>query len=238
MNLMEIAILFFCVLLGGGAVLVIKSSLIENTRLLLSFSAAYLLALCLLHLLPEVFYSDLKVPGAYILLGFLLQIILEYFSQGLEHGHSHVNSSRFPIAVVLSLLVHAFIEGMPFGAGHAHDHMHAHNHSLLTGIVLHKIPISIVLASMLLKAKFSKLKILLALTIFALMSPLGAISLHFIEGSSLNLGNLFPMTTGILIGVLLHVATTIIFESSDGHKFNAVKFISILAGLGLAWLTL
>ena len=43
--------------------------------------------------------------------------------------------------------------------------------------------------------------------------------------------NTFPMMAqGILIGILMHISTTILFETSDGHRFNAQKLtVTILA---------
>ena len=39
---------------------------------------------------------------------------------------------------------------------------------------------------------------------------------------------------GIVVGVILHIATTIIFESNEGHSFNRVKLVCILTAVGLA----
>ena len=40
----------------------------------------------------------------------------------------------------------------------------------------------------------------------------------------------------LVVGVLLHVSTTILFESSKNHQFNATKFGAILLGIGLAYI--
>ena len=49
------------------------------TKLLLSFSGAFLLALTLFDLLPEVYHHvEAKLTGLYIMCGILLQIILEF----------------------------------------------------------------------------------------------------------------------------------------------------------------
>ena len=42
----------------------------------------------------------------------------------------------------------------------------------------------------------------------------------------------------IVIGILLHISTTILFESSDGHKFSFQKIITIIIGAILAILSL
>ena len=38
----------------------------------------------------------------------------------------------------------------------------------------------------------------------------------------------------IVIGIFLHISTTILFESTDGHKFSITKIITIIVGALLA----
>jgi len=45
-------------------------------------------------------------------------------------------------------------------------------------------------------------------------------------------------THGLVIGILLHVSTTVIFESGEGHAFNYNKLIATLLGLTIAYFTL
>ncbi len=113
-------------------------------KFLLPFSGAYLLGVSFFHLVPEVFRSDLPQPGVFILLGYLIQIGLDYFSKGIEHGHVHVNkaSNQFPWAVFLSLCLHSLFEGMPaiehhHGHDHGHHHHHDHEHGHSHGIYKH-----------------------------------------------------------------------------------------------------
>ena len=82
--------LFLAVLLGVLAVLIIKPHS-KTIQLLLSFSGAYLLSMTVLHLIPEVFSEQIENIGLFILIGILIQTILEYFSKGAEHGHVHVH---------------------------------------------------------------------------------------------------------------------------------------------------
>ncbi|MFZ6051237.1 ZIP family metal transporter [Halocola ammonii] len=204
--------------------------------MLLSFSGAFLLGLCVVHLLPTIFNSELQDPGLFILAGFFIQILLEYLSRGLEHGHIHHEdaSGNIPWVLMISLSLHAFIEGMPFGHNHAHGHDHLD--ALLFGVVLHKAPVAIVLMTLFTQAKFSKVKSLVALLVFSLMAPLGAVSFGLFERSSHQLAEIaMPAVTAVLVGILLHIATTILFETSDGHHFNRWKFASIVLGVFLAW---
>ena len=89
---------------------------IGDHRLLLSFSGAFLLGITLFELLPEVFNGqNQKQTGVFIALGILLQIVLESFSKGAEHGHRHGSpkGNRFPLMLFISLGLHAFLEGIP-----------------------------------------------------------------------------------------------------------------------------
>ncbi|MFK5878563.1 MAG: ZIP family metal transporter [Flavobacteriaceae bacterium] len=220
---MSLLILFLSVVIGTIIVFVVKPTKLI-TQLLLSFSGAYLLAITVTHLLPEVFQNNNNSKiGIFIILGVLIQLIMDYFSKGAEHGHIHIhNKKELPTVLFLSLCLHAFMEGIPIN-----DHEHQ---ELLWAIVVHKIPITIVLGSFLLHSKISIQKSILILFTFAIMSPLGS---YF--GSNIS----FLLTykteiTAIIIGIFLHISTTIIFESSENHKFNIAKFIAILVGFGLA----
>lgn len=232
-QIVDISILFSCVILGGLLLVWFRNRLDSSLKLFLAFSGAFLLGLCFTHLVPESYNSDLKHPGLFVIGGFLLQIILEFFSRGIEHGHAHLHAdhdNRFPVVIMLSLSVHSFVEGMPFGA-------EEHNHSLLLGIVLHKMPVAIVLMGMFLKSGLSRTRAFIWLLVFAIMSPLGVLVSTMLHASQLEmLANITPAIMAVLIGMLLHVSTTILFESSDGHKFNMMKFISMLIGFTLAFI--
>ncbi len=198
----------------------------KTAQLLLAFSGAYLLSITILHLFPEVYSSDISNVGLFILLGLLLQLVLDFFSKGAEHGHIHIRPNMvFPWALFISLSIHAFMEGIPL----AHNHNHEY---LLWAIVIHKVPIAIILGTFFVNSKTSKLKAVLFLILFSVMSPFGSLAGENIE---------FLVTykteiTAIIIGVFLHISTIILFETSKDHKFNLVKFIAILIGMLVAYL--
>lgn len=232
--------LFTVAMLGGGLMFFGVKITPTRMKLLLSFSAAYLLALTFLHLLPEAMEDGGQRVGIMILIGFLLQIILDYFSQGVEHGHAHAHThgvdKKFIWMVSISLWVHALIEGMPFGAdasahiGHAHEH--DHGHGLLWGIALHKFTESFVFAALLVQVVQERARAILWLVLFAMMAPIGALIYHFTNGLSfLQQENSLSLVMALLIGIILHVSTTILFESEEGHRFNRMKFLFILLGI-------
>jgi zinc and cadmium transporter len=49
-----------------------------------------------------------------------------------------------------------------------------------------------------------------------------------------NLQHYFNRIMGVVIGIFLHISTTILFESSEDHKFNLRKMIAVLIGVGIA----
>src|SRR6185436_11764269 len=92
--------LFGSVMISGLSIFLFKKINANYLKLTLSFSGAYLFALSVLHLIPEVYSSPVKNIGIYILIGFFLQIIIEFFSEGIEHGHIHLHkhhTASFPI---------------------------------------------------------------------------------------------------------------------------------------------
>jgi len=214
-------------------VLWVKPSDPNKLKLLIAFSGAYLLSITALHLLPEVFTGDDRGAyfGSFILVGFFIQVMLEYLSGGIEHGHAHTHrSAGLPVGLMIGLCLHAFLEGMPLGGGDAGHSHHGHGiEPLLMGIVLHKYPVAMVFLAMLLNSGLGKAKAFGLLAVFAAMAPLGTL-LSEVE----LIGQYNRESLAIVIGIFLHVSTTILFESSEGHRFNAYKMMAIAAGLALS----
>ncbi|MBC6111343.1 ZIP family metal transporter [Pedobacter fastidiosus] len=230
MEAWKFCVLFFCAFLGGSAIFLVKSDKSKLLKLILSFSGAYLFAITVLHLIPDAYSgSDSHEIGIFILIGFLLQIFLEQFSEGVEHGHihKHQDGQIFPYGIMISLCLHAFLEGMPL----AKDQ---HN-ELIFGIALHHIPAAFALASILMQNHFKKGSILMYLILFAVMAPLGFyVSIGLSNGTIGGVDAYFNKIMGIVIGIFLHISTTILFESSADHKINTRKMIAVLLGIGVA----
>lgn len=227
--------LFLSVILSGISVLFVNISG-KNLKLVLSFSGAYLFAISVLHLIPEIYSSTTDNIGLYILIGFFMQILFEFFTEGIEHGHIHVHThgkhTSFPWAMMLGLSIHSFLEGMPL-VNPSNDSYQ----SLFAGIVLHNIPIAIALMTMLLKSHISKKTAIVSLVIFALVTPLGAFTSYMIGESMVgNFSVYFDRIMAVVVGIFLHISTTILFESSENHRFNLIKFLIILLGAAIAFI--
>lgn len=212
------------VIIGFIISLFLKPSSSVGFKLLLSFSGAYLLSVTVFELLPEVYRSGDPNVGLFIMLGLLLQIVLEFTSKGVEHGHVHQNevTGQFPYLLLISLCIHAFLEGFPLNNS---DH-------LLYGVAIHHIPVAAILSTFLLSSKITRVQAFLFLVIFAIMTPLGS----WAEANFEILSRYESYINAVVIGIFLHVSTTILFEASKNHKFNASKLLVIVLGILLAYL--
>ena len=212
------------VLLGYIIALVLKPQNKTNLKLLLAFSGSFLLSLTVMHLLPDVYESKESNIGIFIMLGILFQIILEFFSKGAEHGHvhGHANMSHIPWLLFISLCIHAFLEGFP--VGHHHD-------NLAIGIAIHHLPIAIILTTFFINSQLNKKAIFAFMITFAVMTPLGTLASDYLPV----LNQYTTQITAVVIGILFHISSTIIFESSEGHKFNIAKVSMIILGILLAY---
>jgi zinc and cadmium transporter len=230
MEAWKIIILFSSCFLGGIGIFFFKKDNTQRLKLVLSFSGAYLFSITVLYLIPEVYLGGDPQIGLFVLAGFLFQILLEQFSEGIEHGHIHKHSHdhyAFPYGIMISLSVHALLEGMPLAKGYQNQ--------LIFGIALHHIPASFALGSVLMQNKINTKAIVVLLFVFALMTPLGYfISDSIGSGSAGEMNRYFDRMMGIVIGIFLHISTTILFESSVDHRFNLKKLIAVMIGVSIA----
>ncbi|SFF24103.1 ZIP family metal transporter [Flavobacterium xueshanense] len=211
------------VIIGYIVALIIRPKNKINLKLLLAFSGSFLLSLTVMHLLPEIYESANPNIGLFIMLGILFQIILEFFSKGAEHGHVHGQETmtQIPWLLFVSLCIHAFLEGFPV----------SHHHDLAIGIAIHHLPIAIILTTFFINASLDKKAIFFFMITFAVMTPLGTILSDYLP----ILNVYYTEITAIVIGILFHISSTIIFESSEGHKFNIAKVSMIVIGIALAY---
>lgn len=222
-----------------GAITVFGFKLYEarHIKLLNAFTGAYLLCLTFLHLLPELYHQsgDHATHGALwigglMLAGFFVQVALDVISMGVEHGHSHPLHGKMPVGVVAGLCLHALVEAMALGDGHEHHDLTSRK-LLLVSIIIHNYPVAIALLGMLLQSGMKRSTAVGLLALFAAMAPLGM----FISAHT-PLAHYSRELMAIVIGIFMHISTTILFEASDAHRFNFAKLAAIILGtvLGVA----
>jgi hypothetical protein len=198
-------------------------------RAFISFSGAFLLGVVVMHMLPELYHQEQLHIGPWIMGGFLLQQVLETFSRGIEHGHVHHSMGRtLPGTILFSLGIHAFLEGIPFG-----DPAVAANLPFLAGVALHKVPLTIAMCSVLFITG-SGAGHWAYLIAFAMAAPVGVL-LGVYFGNEFGGGALTRMLA-VAIGMLLHIGTTILFESAPGHRLDRRRLVAVVFGVLFAFL--
>lgn len=202
----------------------------HNSKLLLTFSGAFFLAMTVLEILPQVYghpsanHSHHTI-GLFVLFGVVIQYILETISKGVEHGHIHLHKKeQFPIGIFSGLFLHSIIEGIPVA--------NAESHNFMWAIFVHNIPVSMILFSALSQHTPSYFKRFLFMTLFALAAPMG-----YFLGEHTMISNYSLEMSAIVSGIFLHISTVILFEANEGHQFNIKKFGVILIGFVLAYVT-
>jgi zinc transporter ZupT len=234
MHTLEYLILFGSVVASGMLFFTMRKTNPVYLKLSLAFTGSYLFSISMIHLVPGVFASGGTEIGYYILAGFFLQLVLEYMTGGIEHGHIHIHHGdhghhhSFPLTMMAGLCVHSFLEGIPLSGGYDGHH---HGDQLLTGIVLHHLPVSFALVSMLNGSGVGKGRTILYLVVFAAMAPLGALSGSLLSNmEALEIHAYFDRIMALVIGIFLHISTTILFETSSEHRFNRYKLGVIILG--------
>ena len=227
------------------------------------FGGAFLFASCFINLVPHIFLGEepyrFVTPGihfkiaAAVMVGFLIQLMLEQLTKGAEHGHNHCpcceeeraaeehhhehhphaghchSTTVHPVTgLIIGLSIHAFLEGMPMIDLDGDIHQ-----GLLYGIVLHNIPIALVLVGLFVHNGYGFWKSMGLLTIFAVMTPLGSLcNLYLMPENEM----LQSLLMGVVVGILLHVSVSILFDH-DHNSFSWAKLALILIAFTAAYFT-
>ena len=218
-------------LLGGLAVYLVGYQQ-KPIRLPLIFAGSFLFSITIIHILPELFkISDKPFEiGLYLLIGFFFQSFLEYFTQGVEHGHYHVGShGRSNISLIIALVLHSLLEGAllthesPFHGRHE-------SYSLLFGIILHKAPAAYALMAICKSDHHFHWRQILILMIFAISSPVGMYVSSILDFTS----GAFLLFYAFVSGNFLHISTTIFVETSPDHSPKLNRIVVSLLGAAVA----
>jgi len=207
-------------------------------RLILAFSAAYLFSLSIMHLLPQAYSGgNMKMVGLFIVIGFCVQLLIDTFSAGIEHGHVHLHGdncqTHLPYGIIIGLCLHSFLEGLPV---YNINSVTKINYQLVLGLGIHNIPITIAFATLLGEHEKSRMKRYFILLLFSLMSPLGLLTGYLFYFAGLHDYLRFSnQAYALVIGIFLHISTAILFESGEQHKYNSTKVVAMLLGIMVAY---
>jgi zinc transporter ZupT len=247
---LKLLVLFLTPLLSGLIVYLIPSGKTRNFKLLLVFAGAYLFGITVVHILPELYRqnSEVELIGLFVLAGFFLQQLLEYFTSGVEHGHlpvrqsdihthdhhahhSHHHQQVSAIVLLAALCIHAFLEGamlaQPENMG-----VHYDVNAILLGIALHRAPAAFALMTVLSFQLHSRNKAIPYLVGFSVAAPIGLLISTYLADVQILTESGLTFLYALVCGNFLHISTTIVFESSPEHHFNARKLtVAILGAL-------
>ncbi len=228
-------ILFVVTMLAGLSVFLIKDLNMKRFKVLLAFSGSYLFSLTVIHILPEAVHEsrDVTLTGIFVLIGFFVQLVLEFFTEGVEHGHIHLHDhapdNGIPMAMFAGLCLHAFLEGMLlYHPSSFHEHEEVGN--LLFGLTLHKIPEAFALMSILVLGMKQRTTGLILLVLFSLASPIGLLASTFFFNMEGVPEEYFGYVFALIAGNFLYISTTIFFESSPNHTFKANRLLASVVG--------
>jgi zinc and cadmium transporter len=243
----------------------VPQSVLES---LFSLSGAYILAIVCVHLLPELFeiagvfeaghhhhdghahaHGHLHDTGrsakqiVMILLvmigvGMVFQLVLDRFSDGMDHGHHHGSLKLNPYVVFGSIFIHSFTESTVFSAGKVMgDDFEVGN--FLAGMVVHKVPVAFVLSLAMLKSFPSqKMKAVMLISAFVISAPLGVVMSGWMMDEEMFSKFGFVCLLAFVCGNFLHIAWGFLVEGSLKQRFSPKKLVYIVLGFGLGLLVL
>ncbi|MFM2385461.1 MAG: hypothetical protein RL660_218 [Bacteroidota bacterium] len=240
----------FVVACIGGAVPLFINIKEQYQRYVLAFSGSVLLGVSFLHLIPETVADLGGHAGIYMLGGFFLQLLLQRFSHGIEHGHNpnhhhhhhddvaHAHKHQHVAfgAIFIGLAAHAFLEGIPLGYTFRETNT---SNALFIGIAAHKLPEALSLMAFVAVLPYTKFKKIAILIGFAAITPLaGAIAAYY-QSQYLATSKIITHLIPVVVGAFIHIATVIFFESeTKTHQLNFTKIMAIALGLAMAALTM
>lgn len=239
---LKLLVLFFTPLLSGLLIYLVPKGKSTNFKLLLVFAGSYLFAITVIHILPELYteHANFQFIGLFVLAGFFLQQLLEYFTSGIEHGHIHTHDDHHghthhdtkkisAWVLLLALCVHAFLEGGMLAQPISIDPVYDVN-AILLGIALHRAPAAFALMTVLTFQLHSRTKAVPYLLGFSLAAPIGLLLSSYLADREILSANGLIYLYALVSGNFLHISTTIVFESSPEHKFNARKMVVAIIG--------
>lgn len=229
--------------MATAAVPIVFPRLQARMHLVLSFSAGVLLGAAFFHMLPEAIEVG-GLPSLYWALGgFVFLFLLERYvlihwckeepecevhgPHGEEDGKQPHAHGTMGMAALIGMSLHTLTDGFALGTALAAGI----GGSVFLAILLHKLPSSFSLASILLHERYAARRTLLLTGIFALMLPLGAVLFLVVERFVPH--DVFgPRALGFSAGTFLHLAVADLIPDLHRNKAERLPLsLALLAGI-------
>ena len=124
-------------------------------------------------------------------------------------------------------MIHSLVEGAAMGSGFTGSSLVY----LAGGVLIHKIPAGLVISYEFSGHSSQNTKMLIAVTIFCLATPLGIWMFSFLPDHE----NWLMQTFGALVaGSFLHISMSLFMESKPEHHIQVSKLIAGIAGMAVA----
>ena len=213
--------------LVGGFLPLLRELSQRALALLLSFSAGVLLGAVFFHMLPETTGVLSETIGWPILAGFLLIFVMErfVFIHACEEHECDIHQMGIPAFLGISL--HSLLDGIALGAGLILPQL---GPVVLLAVIVHKMPDSISISSILLSAGWQRRKVAALSVLFALTTPVGAL-LAYLSFRTLSEVDV-AVAIGISAGTFLAIATADILPQIHRiEQRNPMTLIFLVLGL-------
>ena len=199
---------------------------------MLSFSAGVLLGAVFFHMLPETAAVLNERVGWPILTGFLLIFVMEkfVFVHACEEHACDIHQMGLPAFLGISL--HSLLDGVALGAGLILPEL---GPVVLLAVIIHKMPDSMSVSSILLAAGWNRRKISWLNVLFSLTTPAGAF-IAYLFFRSLSPENV-AAAIGVSAGTFLAIATADILPQVHRiEQRNPMTLLFLAVGLLVSWM--
>lgn len=216
----------------GGFLPLMRALSQRALALLLSFSAGVLLGAVFFHMLPETGRVLNESTGWPILTGFLLIFVMErfVFVHACEEHACDIHQMGLPAFLGISL--HSLLDGIALGAGLFLPQL---GPVVLLAVIIHKMPDSMSISSILLAAGWNRTKISWLNLLFSLTTPVGAL-IAFLFFRALSPENI-AVAIGISAGTFLAIATADILPQVHRiEQRNPMTLVFLAVGLMVSWM--
>lgn len=232
--------------LAGGSVPLWGLSSARRLEFFLAASAGVMLGVLATHMLPEALKAG-PYAASSIIAGFTFMLLVERFilphafhapQSAEEHEHCdpaveehHVREDVAGIGAFVGLALHTLGDGLALGAASESAEVAPW---VFLAIVAHKIPSAFALSSILVRAKASKGRVLVAAIALGSMVGVGGLLFRLARGlAGLDAARAVPLAVGFSAGSFLHVVVTDLLP--DLHRHGREKRGLLFAfGGGLA----
>lgn len=195
----------------------------------LCFGAGVLLSAAFLHMLPSAIPALGPATGAFTLGGFLLMTVIERFTMAHPCHEEGCPNHRIGIVALFGLSVHSVIAGTALGVGLAGAADLSTSMALLSAILVHKVPETLALMSLLAISGWTGWPAFGMLLLFAVMGPSGILLGSLLHGKS---PAFLSGALAVSAGTFLYIAASDLLPHLHRKmKEEWVNFLAFLAGI-------